>query len=139
MLKFVVFLSESVNESRHLALIVPRYSILLLFDGRGDLSVELLFLAVNQSLQVLEHPVHLRREVLEVILGLLLAIVQLLLVVLYILLELVDLLETASDHLLLRLEGVQRLGIDAKHLGQIAHLAVVERVASVASLSILLL
>lgn len=135
MLKFVVLLSKSVDESGHLALIVSRDGILLLFNSLCNLRVELLFLAFNHRLKMFEHPIHLFREVLQIILRLLLAVVHFLLVVLDVLPEFINLLETSSDHNLLRLKGVQSHGVYAKHLGKVAKLVIAECVAPATSLS----
>jgi hypothetical protein len=119
MLKFVVFLGESVNESGDLALIVSSDGLLLLLDSLTDLIVELLLLFVNERLQVLEHTIHLLGEVLKVIFRLLFTIIQFLLIVFDVLFEFVDLLHTTSYHDLFSLESVHSHRVDPQNLSEI--------------------
>ena len=98
-------------------------SLLLLLDCLGNLLIEVLLLLINHNLEVLEHLVHLLRELSYVLVRLRLSFLKLLLIILDIFLEVIDFLDAPSDHIFLRLIGIESHGIYTKHLSKVLHLS----------------
>ena len=64
MLQVVILEGESLYEAWHLVLVVSANCLLLLFDSLSNLCIKVFFLEINQLLKMLEHTIHLLRQLL---------------------------------------------------------------------------